>query len=796
LRFGLRMLSREPAFTVAAVVVLALGMGASTAIFTLIRAVLLEPLPYPDSSRLVYVWTSRPGSGVGNDIVSADDFREYRERSQSFERIAGYVRNSWTLTDSGEPQRLSGMNVTREFFDTLGVVPSLGRAFFADEFRLANDNVAIVSHKLWSEKFSSDPNILGQRATLDGISYAIVGVMPADFPMAETFDLWAPLAEGSPLSRGRRVGSLRTFGRLRSDAAIERAQAEAGAIGADFAARYPEDHNRTFQLTTFLDFEIGNSRDSLWILAAAVACVLLIACSNVASLLLARGATRVREMAVRAAIGANRVALVRQMLIESTALSIAGGVLGTLLAMAAVRAVVAIAGSNLPRAKEIHADPRMLVFAFALSLATGIVCGLAPAWRGSRVNPGDALKECGRGGSGNRANRLREALVVAEVAFGVALMVSAMLLSRSVRALSEVKLGYDTRGTVTMQVALPVARYGPHPDDIRRFFERVLDGIEKLPGVEAAGSTNLVPLQPDSNRVGVWTDSQPVQSQETKTIIDNRVVTPGYFRAMGVPLLAGRTFDWSDRPETARVAIINDVFAREAFPNGGALGRRITLDLGPPVTSEIVGVVGSFRESSVAEEPRRELFTSESQTTIRGQTLVVRTRAIDQAHFTNALRRVIAQVDRDVPVYNVRTMQQQVSNQLAQPRMRGAAFAAFSLIALVLASLGVAGVIACGVAERRREIGIRMALGAAPAQVRRMLVGEGLKLTAIGLVIGLAAAVAAGRLLRGFLYGISPLDPVSLAVTCGAFAVVALVASYLPARRATKVDPLQELKSE
>ena len=702
------------------------------------------------------------------------------------------------------------MNVTDGFFETLGVLPELGRGFRADEFHAGRDAEVILSHAFWRDRLGGDPNAIGRRITLDTVSHEIVGVMPAGFPLDKEFDVWAPLAVESPLAQGRLHPTMRVFGRLKPGVRLERAQAEAATLAADFAARYPEDRHKTFKLTTFLDFEVGDTRESLWILAAAVACLLLIACANVASLLLARGAGRVREMAVRAAVGANRAVLIRQMLVESTALAILGGALGMALAAGGVRGLLAMAPDALPRSREIHADPWILAFGFILSLATGLLCGIVPAWRGSRVNLNEALKEAGRSGAGVRGNRLRAALVVAEVAFAVALMVCAGLLARTLRGLNEVRLGYDTRGTVIIQVALPVAHYGgKNLDESRRFFERVLRGIEELPGVEAAGSTNLVPLLTDTNRVGVWVDTQPVESPETRIVVDNRVVTPGYFRAMGVPLVAGRFFDWTDRPETPRVVIINDVFARGAFPEG-ALGHRITLDFTPSHwAAEVIGVVGSFREGSVWEAPQRELFTTESQTTIRGQTLVVREKAAGSLNIDSnagasdtaaAVRRVIEQVDADVPVYNVRTMQQQVSNRLAQPRLREMVFATFSIVALVLASLGVYGVIACAVAERKQEIGIRMALGARPSRIRGMLAAEGLKLTAIGLAIGLAGAAAASRLMARFLYGISAADPRSfLGSFLGAaavFAAVALAASYLPSRKATRLDPLLVLKSE
>ncbi len=806
IRFGFRAFFREPAFTAAAAVVLALGMGATTAVFTLVHAVLLEPLAYPDSARLVYVWTTRTDSGAGTEILSAEDYWEFRAKSRSFERTAGYVRNSWTITGIGEPERLTGMNVTADFFDTLGVHPAIGHAFSPDQFHLGRDLEVIFSHEFWRDRLGSDTNVVGRHVTLDGASYEIAGIMPSNFPLASGFDIWTPLAVESPLAQGRRASTMRVFGRLKPGVSVQRAQSEATSLAADFAARYPEDRHHSFQLTTFLDFEVGSARESLWILAAAVACLMLIACSNVASLLLARGAARVREMAVRAAVGASRMALVRQIMVESTLLAIVGGALGVALAAGSVRAVLALVGTALPRSREIHADPRVLAFAFVLAFATGVLCGIVPAWRGSRVDLAEALKEGGRHGAGRRGNRFRATLVVAEVAFGVALLAAAGLLARSLRALGEVHPGYDTSRAIAMQLALPASRY-QDPEQTRLFFERVLHGVEGLPGVEAAGSTNLLPLMPDTNRVGVWTDSQPVQSADTKIVLDNRVVTPGYFRAMGVPLIAGRFFDWTDRPETAKVVIINDAFAREAFPretspNGGSfskvLGRRITLDLGAPWTAQVVGIVAGFREASIGEEPRRELFTVETQTTIRGQTLVVRTSrdAGDPQRIVAAVRGVLASVDPDVPVHNIRTMQQQVEKQLAQPRLRGILLVVFSCVALALASMGVYGVIACGVVERKQEIGIRMALGARQGQVRLMIAGEGLKLAAIGLVIGLAGAAAASRLLRGLLFGISPFDPASFIVAAAVFVAVAAAASYVPAHRATRIDPLRVLKSE
>jgi len=437
-----------------------------------------------------------------------------------------------------------------------------------------------------------------------------------------------------------------------------------------------------------------------------------------------------------------------------------------------------------------------LLFSFLLSLTTALVFGIIPALRGSRVGLRDALTESGRSGTGGRSgNRLRSALVIAEVALGVVLLASAGLLARSFRQLTEVHPGYDISNVVTMQVALSDLRYR----DLARcqeFYERVLSRLEQTPGVDSAGTTNYLPLVKEKQVAGIWLDSQPVQSNETKIVLDNRVVSPGYFRAMGVPLIAGRFFERTDRADAGRVAIVNDAFARQFFPHGDVLGKRVTVDMGPSKwAGEIVGVVGGFREADIAQPPRPELFTAASQTTTPATTLVVRSSG-STAEVLNAVRGAIVAVDPDVAFYNARTMRQQVSDSVAQPRLRSALLDVFSIVALILASLGVYGVIACSVAERRREIGIRIALGAVPSEVRRMVLGQGLKLTAIGLALGLVGAAAATTLMEGLLFGIRANDPLTYAATCLVFLTVALVASYLPARRAMRVDPITALRED
>jgi putative ABC transport system permease protein len=789
------MLFRTPAFSFAAALVLALGLGASTAIFTLVERLLLSPLPYPDAGRLVWIWNVPPRAGSGLRGLFYTDLDEIRRESRLFESVGGAFAGSWNVTGAGEPQRLAGVRVTSEFFPTLGIQPQTGRLFLPEEYRVGREMVAILSYSFWQNHLGGDPNILGRHISMDGISFEIVGVMPREFALSADYDLWAPLPPESPYAVGRTWRWVQTCGRLKPGVQAGQAQVELNIIAQDLASRYPEDRGFGLKLVTFLDQEVGSVRKTLWIFAAAVGCVLLIACSNVASLLLARGAVRVREMAVRAAVGASRGALVRQLLIESGLLAIAGAVMGLPLAFFGVRLLIALAPQALPRTQEIHMDARVLAFSFLLALTTALAFGIVPALRGSRVGLRGVLTAGGRGGSGGGGgSRLRSALVVIEVALGVVLLACAGLLARSFHQLSEVRPGYDISSVVTMQFSLSDVRY----KDLARcekFFEKLVTLLEQTPGIESAGTTNHLPLWKDKQTAGIWLESQPVHSAETKIVLDNRVVSPDYFRTMGIPLLAGRFFEWTDRIDSAKAVIVNDAFVREFFPRGDAVGKRVILEVGVPWTGQIVGVVGSFREADMAEEPRRELFTAYAQTTTPGNTLVVRSTG-NTADVLSAVRTAIGAVDPDVAFFNVRTMKRQVADSVAQPRLRSALIEVFSVVALILASLGIYGVIACSVAERKKEIGIRIALGAQPSEVQRMVLAQGLKLTAIGLGLGLAGAAAATRLIEGFLFGISASDPFTYVATCVVFLTIAVLASYLPARRAMKVDPIVALREE
>jgi predicted permease len=714
---------------------------------------------------------------------------------RNFEGVAAFIDGNWTVTgDGGEAERLSGARVTPEFFDVLGVHPALGREFSRDEYRNGREMEVIFSNAFWRRRYGGDPGIPGRRVTLDGIPYVVAGVMPAGFPLESQHDMWAPEQQESPYITTRRWRVVRAFGRLKRSDGIDAAQREASALAGDLAQRYPEDKGLGLRLTGFLEREVGGVRQSLWVFAAAVGCVLLIACANVASLLLARGAARIREMAVRTAVGATRMTLIAQLLTENILLAMVGAALGLPLAIGGVRLLVALDPRALPRAGEIRADPRMLLFALAASLVTGLIFGIVPALRGSRVSLSEALKETSRGGSsGRRGNRLRASLVVIEVALGVVLLSSAGLIGRSLRAMTLVDPGYRVDNVLSMQITLTGAVYRDAAA-CRRFFDLLETALQRIPGVESEGGISVLPLKDVTSSSNVFLDAQP-HTEDAKIRVDNRIVTPGYFQTLGVPLVAGRFFEARDGPDAPHVVMINDTFAREFFPRGDAIGRRVTIEMTPPWVGEIVGVVRGYRDVSLAESPRRELFTAYSQTTLPAQTLVVGTKG-DAAAYARAIRTAVASIDPAIPVYDVKTMRQQVDESLAQARLRSALLAVFSGIALVLASLGLYGMIACVVTERRQEIGIRMALGARAMEVRRMVVGQALKLTGIGLAAGAVGSAIAARLVENFLYGVSAADPATYAATVAIFLAVTVVASFLPAHRATRVNPLTVLRDE
>lgn len=795
-RFAARILRRSPGFTLVAALALALGIGATTAIFTVVNSVLLQPLGYHDPDRLVWMWNVSSNTGPGMAGIFPPDLRAFREGNRSFEQMAGFMQGSWNLTGDGDAKRLLGVRVTEGFFEMLGVRPLIGRLFLPEEHHEGRNLVSIFSYGFWQRNFGGDPHIVGRTVIMDGKPFQVIGVMPQGFQFPTDCEMWAPFAFDTPATAGRDYRRMRVVGRLKPGVTLGQAQADMSAIAERLAEELPDAyHGWGVQLVTLTQQEVGHIRPTLLVLTAAVAFVLLIACANVANLLLARAVAREKEIAIRTALGASRGRLVRQLLVESVVLALAGGILGIVFAIWGVRLLLALDPTAIPRAPEIHVDALVLAFTFALCVVTGLVFGLAPALQNTRVNMHDALKDGGRGStSGMRRNRFRSILVVSEVALGMVLLIGAGLMARSFRELIVVHPGFDPGNVLTMQIALTDISYGP-PERRVGFFEDLTRRIEQLPGVQSVGAVNMIPLGGSNNTVGFWMEGQDTGDSAARIYSNNRVVTPDYFKAMGVPLISGRWFTWSDRKDTPNVILINDTFARQLFPKGDALGKRLTLDLGYPWRGEIVGIVGSFRQSSLTDEPRRDLFTPLAQTAIAGMTFVVRA-AGEPAALSAAIRKQVNAIDPRVPVYNVRTMSDVVASSVSEPRLRTALLSLFSLAALVLASLGIYGVIAYSVTERRHEIGIRLALGAQPSDVLLMVVGQGLMLALIGLAVGTGAALVLTRLLRRFLFGVSETDPLTFATAALLFLIVAFLASYVPARRALRFDPMFELRNE
>ncbi|MEO8026435.1 MAG: ABC transporter permease [Bryobacteraceae bacterium] len=795
LRYAVRSLRAQPGFTLVAVLALAFGIGATTSIFTVINGVLLRPLPYEQPDRLVWFWSGSTGSLISRAGIAPKDFEEYRKETKSFDRLAGFLFGSWNLTGDGSPSRLLGVRVTDGFFETLGVKPILGRTFMADEQREGRNDIVIFSYAFWQREFGGDKDILGRKVTMDGKTFEVVGVMPAGFQFPPESDMWAPLALGGSQMENRfRV--LRMIGRIRPGVAKEQAEADAANVASRLAREYPESHRDGggVHLVTLEQEAVGSVRTTLMLFLAAVGLVLLIACANVANLLLARAVGRQKELAIRNAVGATRGRLIRQLLVESGVLALLGGLLGLALSFAGVRMLLSLNTGTLPRAQEVGVDFVVLGFALAVSLGTGLIFGIIPALRASRVDPQRVMQETARGSSsGIGGQRVRGIVVVTEVALSAMLLIGAGLLGRSLDRMLAEKPGFDPDNLLTVQVALTDRSYADKNRCIA-FFHQLLDQIESTPGVQAAGASNRIPLSGETNEMGFWMDGQP-RTPQNRLMTSNRVITRGYFHAMSAPLLAGRSFEWSDTADKPPVSLVNEAFASKYFPGQSAIGKRVTYDLGYPMVAEIIGVVGNFRQAGLGADPLPEVYTPVTQTTIAGLTLVIRSKIAPGALIAS-VRKEIDSIDRNVPTYNIRPMTQLVAQSISQPRFRSTLLAIFSVAAMFLASLGIYGVIAYSVTERSNEIGIRMALGAHPSDVFRLVVGHGLTLAAVGLAIGIGASLMLGRFLRSVLYGVSELDPVTYLSAIALFMAVAGLASFLPARRALRVDPMRALRHQ
>ena len=799
LRYAVRALLRQPGFTAAVVVTLALGIGANTAIFSVVNGVLLRPLPYPNDAQLMTLRT-RFASGQ-TETASLPDYGDWKAQNASFSRVSAYTNSNDNLAAvGGEPERVPSARVVQDFFATLGVSPAAGRWFLPEEFVFGAHRVVVLSHGLWQRRFGGNPGIIGQTITLNARPYTVVGVAPESMRLPARAQLWAPYTydpAGSP--PGRRSDFLAVIGRLKPGVTEARAQADMNAIGRRLAEAYPRTNEGVgVEVQSLHDRVVGSIRPALLVFTGAVALVLLIACANVANLLLARATAREREMAVRAALGAGRKRLVRQMLTESLVLSAAGGALGLLLARWGVQALKAAAPPTLPRLDEIGLDPVALGFTAVAVVLTGLLFGLAPAMRGSAFALHATLSAGGRSGiGGGRGERLRGILVVAQVALALVLLVGSGLLVRTFSRLQEVDLGFDSGHVLTAQIVLPGAKYVGGEQQLA-FFNSLRERLAATPGVQIVGLTTDVPLGGGYNYLTFNVVGRPAPGPgESSPDAIPTTASPEYFSAMKIPLQAGRLFDATDVPNGPQVAIVNRELVQKHFGGRNPIGERITF--GNPTDSTgwmtIVGVVGSTRLEGVGLETYPQVFTPLTQAPVPFLYVVART-AGDPLALAPLLRRELAALDPAQPISDVASMDERAASSVAQFKLNSIIVTLFATVALVLASVGIFAVISYAVAQRTREIGIRMALGAARTDVLRLIVRDGMSPAVIGVVIGAAGAFGVTRLMRSLLFGVSATDPIVFGVVATMLVMVAVGACYLPARRASRVDPNAALRND
>ena len=794
IRYGIRSLLKRPGFTAIALIALALGIGANTAIFSLVNAVILQPLPYQDPDRLVWAWGNIQNGG-NRASVAPLDYLDYRSQNKTFEHFAAYMGLSANLTGSGEPERLTATGVTGNFFAAFGVRPALGRGFTLENEKSGQDQVTVLSHSFWQKRFGGDPSIVNKTIVLDGKTVEVIGVMPAHVIFPQLADLWVPLNfDISPDMRQRRAHFMRPIGRLKEGVTLTQAQADTDLIAAQLAEQFPETNkNWNLRLVPLRDQLLGGSQTPLFILFGAVGFVLLIACANVANLLLVRAAAREKEIALRTALGASRVRIARQMITESLLLSIAGGALGALVATWGVEALVRLGEGSIPRTANVRIDATVLAFTFLISLATGLLFGLAPALRTVRVNLIDSLKDGLRGsGEGALRNRTRSLLVVLESAIAVMLLIGAGLLIRSLIALQNVDPGFDANNVLTMRITLPRQKYDT-PEKSANFFGQLETRLAGLPGVESEALISELPLSNQPNDMPFTVEGRPpVASISEGFGADFRMVSQNYFNALRIPLLRGRNFTEQDVRQSDKVLLVSEQLVAQIFPNEEPLGKRLIMAMsGEPY--EIIGIVGDIRHQSLGAPAAPTMYMPSRQ---RGGTnLVIRTQG-DPLSIVSAVRNEVQALDPNQPIAAVKKMSDWVDASVAAPRSSTTLLTLFAVLAMILAATGIYGVMSYSVARRTHEIGVRMALGARRFDVMKLVVRQGMILTLIGVVLGLGGAFALTRVMSTLLFGVTAKDPITFAAVAALLIAVAFIACFVPARRATKVDPLVALRYE
>ena len=803
LQFAIRSLIKQPGFTLVAVITLMLAIGVNTTIFSVVNAVLLRALPFSEPDQLVAVQQSATDDGLPG--IAAYQYLSWREKQTSLQDLGAYSENNFNLTGRGEPERISCAQVTASVFTTLGVQPVKGRLFLPQEDAVGANNVAIVSEKFWRTRYGGQESTLGSSLTLDNKPYTIVGVMPAGFRFPGEFDVWLPLALDPVKEFGDTFSLIEVVGRIKPDETLQHAQTELHLISTNASEQGKERGKEALPLAVVEVVPlhqqlVAGARLTVLVLWGAVGVVMLLACVNVAGLMVSRTLARQREMAIRAAVGARRWQLIRQLLVESVVLGLTGGALGSLIAIWSTRAIGSLVPADLATTvhdlSHIPVDWRVFAFTLALSVVTGIVFGLAPALTASKPDLIQALRNSrsvGLMGFGLRS--FRGWLVVSELALAMILLVAAGLLVRSFEKLNAIELGFDRDSVLTARISLPRSKY-KKPEQVLAFQQELLQKLKALPGVQAAGTINHTPLKGFGLIVFTSIEGQPPLDKKDPPI-GVGAASPGYFETLKIPLLSGRNLDERDGPATQKVALVNQAFAHRFFPNSDVVGKRVSFacEESEGLCRTIVGVVGNIRQESLTDEVAAELFLPSAQMPLNAVTLFVRTTSDPLASVASVRSQVLA-VDNNQPIYDVKTLAQRVSEATAVSRSLTLLFSAFALLALVLGSVGIYGIVSYAVTQRTQEIGIRMAVGARAADILGLILKHGVVLVFSGVVIGIAGALALTRFLASLLFGVTPTDAITFVVVSVLFFLVATVASFIPARRATRVDPLKALRYE
>jgi len=806
-RYGLRLMVSRPGFTAIAIVALALGIAANTAIFSVVNGVLLRPLNYHDPDRLVRIWERFAEFSQGS--VAYLNFRDWQDQNQTFQQVAAYRHESYTITGGAFPERVSGRPVSAAFFQLLGVAPALGRDFLPGEDQLGSQLVAIVSNQFWKTRMAAAPSAVGSSIVLDGNSYSVIGVLPSSFHFFDPADVYTGIAAIKRIELEKRAfhPGIQVIGRLKPGVTIDQARADMARVAASLGSQYPDTNGgHTVTIESLYNGMVGDIGRLLIVLLGAVAMMLLIACVNVANLLLARSAARSNEIGIRMALGAGRIRIARQLLTESVMLGVLGGTLGLAIASLGTGAALKLVPAILPRAEDVGVDIRVLGFTLLASIATGVIFGLAPAIQASRPNLNESLKEGARG-STSAGHRLRGALAVSEIAIALVLLVCAGLLLRTFIGLKSVKPGFEPKNVLTFQVALSGGSYSD-PTRTRGFFRDLLTEVRNVPGVSAAATTGLLPLNGDDNEGPFFINGKPRPPLSELPMAMFYITSPGYVDAMRIPLMRGRYFTIKDNEKAPYVAVVDENMQRLYFDGEDAVGRHLTLQAGNEIAfeMEVVGVVGHVKQENLDTEAGSsvlpQLYMPFDQIPDKflasgiGELNIVARTTSDPAGFVPAIKEKVRDIDTDVPVFNISTVEQVFASSIAKQRFTLMLLGSFATLALIMAAVGVYGVMAYSVTQRTHEIGIRMALGARRPKILGIMVGSGFQLALIGVAGGLAASSVLTRLLSGMLYNISAHDPLTLAAVALLLILVATLACYIPARRATKVDPMIALRYE